>query len=221
MTPNELANELGIRPQVLRTWLRQTWPRFAPGTRWELTDEQVQAARQRWSIAEPSHTSAPPHQEKPVPASKRDDSDEAYVLDLLDEVLGSPCQRQARFPWLLGDVSTSGRQAELPVDGYWPDLQLVVEYRERQHDELTPFFDKPSTTTVSGVHRGEQRRIYDERRDREIPAHGLRLMVVRPSDLSADSQGRLRRMPAEDKEALSRLIRADAPPGRPLSAEAG
>ncbi len=188
MTPIELAKELGTSPQALRAWLRQTWPRFDPGTRWLLTDEQVQAARQRWSSAEPSQH-ATPSRDRASSASKRDDSDEAYVLDLLDEILGSPCQRQARFPWLVGDPASSGRRAELPVDGYWPDLRLVVEYRERQHDEPTPFFDKPDTTTVSGVHRGEQRRIYDDRRDREIPAQGLRLLIVRPSDLSADSRG--------------------------------
>ena len=39
--------------------------------------------------------------------------------------------------------------------------------------------------TVSGVHRGEQRRRYDERRDREIPANGLRLLVIKPDDLDA------------------------------------
>ena len=214
MTPTELAQGLGIRPQALRAWLRQAWPRFAPGTRWELTDEQVQAARQRWSSVEPSHTSTS-SRDRASSASTRDDSDEAYVLDLLDEILGSSCQRQARFPWLVGDKGRSGRRSELPVDGYWPDLQLVVEYRERQHDQPTPFFDKPDQTTVSGVHRGEQRRMYDERRDQEIPAHGLRLVIVRPGDLSADSRGRLLRMPAEDMVSLRCLIDEDASPAAP------
>ncbi len=207
MTPSELAKELGIRPQALRAWLRVTWPRFAPGTRWELTDEQVQAARQHWSSAESSQQ-ATPFQDRASSASKREDSDEAYVLDLLDEILRSPCQRQARFPWLVGDEGRSGRRAQLPVDGYWPTLQLIVEYRERQHDEPTPFFDKPEKTTVSGVHRGQQRRLYDERRDHEIPAHGLRLLLVRPGDLSADSRGRLRREPTHDREALQQILRA-------------
>jgi hypothetical protein len=33
------------------------------------------------------------------------------------------------------------------------------------------------------VERGEQRALYDARRDAEIPAHGLRLLVIRPADL--------------------------------------
>jgi len=104
-------------------------------------------------------------------APRRAGSDEGYVLDLCDEVLGSPSQRQARFEWLLGDPSTrTGRRTQLPVDGYWPVESLVVEYRERQHDEAVAFFDKPDRLTATGVPRGEQRKTYDERRDVEIPA---------------------------------------------------
>jgi len=80
----------------------------------------------------------------------------------------SACSRQQRFPRLLGDPGVNGASVALPVDGYWHDLRLIVEYRERQHDKATPFFDKPDRLTVSGVHRGEQRRLYDERRGREI-----------------------------------------------------
>lgn len=126
-------------------------------------------------------------------------SDEAYVLGLCDELLGQASQRQARFAWLLGDPSPrSGRQARLPVDGYWPNADLVVEYREKQHYEAIAHFDKPDRMTVSGVHRGEQRRRYDLRRETEIPAHGLRLVIVSSDDLSCDSRGRLRRDRAHD-----------------------
>jgi hypothetical protein len=61
--------------------------------------------------------------------------------------------------------------------------------------------------TLSGVHRGEQRRRYDERREQMIPRHGLRLVVVKPSDLSADKRGRLRRERNRDLEALRALLR--------------
>ena len=48
MTPNDLARELGIDPKRLRAWLRTTWPRLHPRSRWDLTAEQVTAARQRF-----------------------------------------------------------------------------------------------------------------------------------------------------------------------------
>ena len=108
-------------------------------------------------------------------------SDEHYVLDLCDEVLGAASQRQARFDWLRGDLSpTSGRAARLPVDGYWPARGLVVEFQEKQHTEPVPIFDRRQT--VSGVPRGEQRRLYDLRKAELIPAHGLRLVVIHKSE---------------------------------------
>lgn len=67
---------------------------------------------------------------------------------------------------------------KLPVDGFWPDANLVVEYRERQHDQPVAHFDKPDRLTVSGVHRGAQRALHDAHRDEQIPAHGIRLVII-------------------------------------------
>ncbi|MEV0905093.1 hypothetical protein [Streptomyces hokutonensis] len=58
----------------------------------------------------------------------RDNSDEAYVLDLCDQLLGEPGLRQHRFDWLLGDPGSNGQRRRLPVDAYWPGQHLVVEY---------------------------------------------------------------------------------------------
>ncbi len=137
----------------------------------------------------------------------RGNSDEAYVLDLCDEVIGMAASRQHRFDWLLGDPGRSGQRRRLPVDGYWISHQLVVEYRELQHDGPNAFFDKPDRLTVSGVHRGQQRAIHDARRDELIPAHGLRLVVIKPADLDASPRGRLRRSTDGDIKAVARILR--------------
>jgi hypothetical protein len=131
-------------------------------------------------------------------------SDESYVVDLCDELLGEHALRQHRFPWLIGDAGGDGRCRTLPVDAYYAERGLVVEYRERQHDEPMPFFDRRQT--VSGVGRGEQRRLYDRRREQEIPRHGLRLLVVRPRDLNCDGRQRLRRDAEHDRAALARML---------------
>jgi hypothetical protein len=136
----------------------------------------------------------------------RTNSDEAYVIDLCDVILGEQASRQHRFDWLVGDPGRNGRPRTLPLDGYYARHLLVIEYRERQHDQPVRHFDKPDVLTVSGVHRGVQRRIYDERRAIEIPAHGLRLVVVTPGDLGADRRGRLLRHRDSDLAALRVLL---------------
>lgn len=146
-------------------------------------------------------------------SSSRVASDEAYVVDLCDAILGEPASRQHRFDWLVGDPGRDGRRRTLLVDAYYAGHRLVIEYRERQHDEPVAHFDKPDVLTVSGVHRGIQRRIYDDRRAAEVPAHGLRLVVIRPSDLTADRSGRLMRRREPDEAALRALLLGDARSG--------
>jgi hypothetical protein len=138
----------------------------------------------------------------------RASSDEGYVLSLCDEVLGELGIRQHRFEWLMGDPGRSGRRVQLPVDGYWSGHRLVVEYREVQHDRPVAQFDKPHRLTISGVHRGQQRALYDARRDKEIPALGIRLVVIKPNDLVSDQRRHLRRLRERDLEAIrERLAR--------------
>lgn len=132
-----------------------------------------------------------PSAHRRVPPRRAGARDEHYVLDLCDELLGERALRQYRFPWLKGDADAAGRRRSLPVDAVYPQHELVVEYREHQHHRPTRFFDKPDRLTVSGVHRGEQRRLYDQRREELIPQHRLRLWVVVPSDVGADRRGRL------------------------------
>ena len=124
-----------------------------------------------------------------MPEQKRQ-REAPYVLDRIDLLLGKPGLREHRFDWLQGDPGQSGTTAGLPVDSYWPDLGLVVEVYERQHDHPVGHFDKPDRLTVSGVHRGQQRRLYDQRRRDLIPAHGLTLLIVRTAHLAIDRRGR-------------------------------
>lgn len=95
------------------------------------------------------------------------------------------------------------------MDSYWPDLGLVVEYNGTQHQRPTAFFDKPHRMTVSGVHRGRQRALYDARRADLIPAHGLRLVIVKPSDLVCTTAGTLRFEREQDAKVLTALLAPD------------
>jgi len=95
------------------------------------------------------------------------------VLVLCDRVLGEIGRRCHLFSWLR--APGSGPEEWLPVDAYYPGNRLVVICREEptEHD-----------------------RLYTEL----VPAHGLRLLELAPSELSADAahaELTLRRLIAE------------------------
>jgi diadenosine tetraphosphate (Ap4A) HIT family hydrolase len=137
----------------------------------------------------------------------RIESDEKYVLDLVAEVLAEPDYRwQHRFPTLLGDPGQDGRRVPLPVDGYFPRHRLIVEYWERQHSASVPIMDEGMT--ISGVSRGDQRRLYDQRRQMWANANNMRLVILDYRGFETDQQGRLLRDPMADRRIVADALRA-------------
>jgi len=123
-------------------------------------------------------------------------SDESYVIDLCDEALQIRALRQYRFDFLKGDAGT-----KLPVDAYYPSMNLVVEFRERQHTEEVKFFDRRQT--VSGMGRGEQRKLYDQRRRDLLPQHGIHLVEIGYDDFEHSRNKKL----IKNREADLRVIK--------------
>ncbi|MGB4205699.1 MAG: hypothetical protein WBJ84_08785 [Bacteroidales bacterium] len=140
-------------------------------------------------------------------AIKKNNRDEYYVLDLCDEVLGIKSSRQHKFDFLLGDPNKSGKCRKLPVDAYYVTLNLVIEYRERQHTESVKHFDKPDKITVSGVPRVEQRKIYDERRQKVLRANNINLIEISYYDFEYDSKKRIKRNNSKDIETIKRILK--------------
>ena len=103
-------------------------------------------------------------------------------------------------------MNSAGLQRKLPVDAYYPSLNLVIEYREEQHTKPVAHFDNPHIKTVSGVHRGEQRKLYDQRRRDILPKHGLRLLEVPYNLFTCNSRGRIIRNRGNDKKTLKHYI---------------
>ncbi|MDW7729312.1 MAG: hypothetical protein SCJ94_04815 [Bacillota bacterium] len=139
-------------------------------------------------------------QNSPIPINNQ--KDEAYIIDLCDEVLNEKAYRQHRFDFLLGDVRTP-----LPVDAYYKNLDIVVEYREIQHTEPVKFFDKTNRLTVSNVHRGEQRKIYDQRRRDILPKHGIELIEISYTCFNFDRNKKIIRDRNNDLKVISDLLR--------------
>jgi len=154
-----------------------------------------------------SPSSAKVSVQKASASSGKNVKDEDYVLDLCNSILNRLASRQHRFDFLVGDVNAKGLSVKLPVDAYFEDLKLVVEYRERQHTEVVTFFDKPNRTTVSGVHRGEQRKIYDERRRLVLPKNGIALIDISYTDFKHDTQKRIVRNYPHDVEVVRKILK--------------
>ena len=127
--------------------------------------------------------------------------DEIYILDLCDEILGRKGSRQHRFDFLRGDAGT-----KLPVDTYYEDLALVVEYCEYQHTNEVVFFDKPDIMTVSGVSRKEQREIYDQRRRDVLSKQNIKLVEISYSEFNVRSNHRIDRNKEHDLTVLKKRL---------------
>lgn len=132
---------------------------------------------------------------------KRIYSDEYYVLDICDEVIGETGSRQYKFPYLIG---STGRP--LPVDIFYENKKLVIEYREKQHYIDVSFFDKPKKMTASGVPRNIQRKMYDKKRETILPSKGIDIVVIPYFDLDSKKNGKLKRNYEYDKMAIMKLL---------------
>lgn len=130
----------------------------------------------------------------------RSNSDEYYVIDLCDEILKQKASRQHTFDFLRGDGNPGKK---LPVDAYYAKKNLVVEYYEKQHTESVSFFDNKQT--VSGVSRGEQRKIYDARRKEILPKHGISIVTISYSDFG--STKKLKRNKEADLAVVRRILK--------------
>lgn len=131
--------------------------------------------------------------------------DETYIVDLCDEILKRKASRGHKFEFLRGDPGKRGIGDRLPVDAYYRDLNLVVEYCERQHTEVVPFFDR--RIVLSGITRGEQRKLYDQRRRDVLPKHNITLIEISCQEFEHDSRKRLRRVPSDLAVIERRLCR--------------
>lgn len=140
--------------------------------------------------------------EKTKSTNHRKDSDEHYVIDLCDEILGLKGSRQHRFDFLRGDAGT-----KLPIDVYYESLKLVIEFNEQQHTKAVKHFDKPDQLTVSGVHRGEQRKLYDKRKRDVLPQYGIIVIDLSYFDFACDARGKIHRDKVKDLEVVKNFLK--------------
>lgn len=128
--------------------------------------------------------------------------DEDYIIDLCDKLLKQKSLRQHRFDFLRGDFGTT-----LPVDAYYKELNVVIEYRERQHTESVKHWNK---LKKNGITRDEQRAKYDQLRRDMLPQHGILLIEISYFDFQHNSKKRLLRILEEDTKIIERILRKNS-----------
>ncbi len=145
---------------------------------------------------------------KQLGKNERENSDEYYILNFCDELLNEKASRQHTFPFLLGDFHKDKiSRTKLPLDAYYKNLNLVIEYREKQHTEEVLLFDKPEVKTVSGVTRSEQRKIYDQRRRDVLLRKDFKLIEINYYAFEYDSQMNIIRDKEKDIEILKAILK--------------
>lgn len=138
--------------------------------------------------------------------------DEQYIIDLCNGVLNKQAKRQYRFDFLKGDKAKrkNGKivmvlreqGVKLPVDAYYEELNLVIEFLEIQHFKPVKQFDKPDKITVSGETRDRQRARYDERRRLKLPQNGFRLIEFYYTHFHHRNTGKLIRDAERDESII-------------------
>ncbi len=119
-------------------------------------------------------------------------------------MLDEHAEREKRFEWAVGDPSPrTGRRVQLPFDAVWSTRRLIIEVDEDQHRRPAAFWDKPNVATLSGVHRGQQRAIYDRRKRTAAREQGFTVIEIpwerRPPPGSRDRES--------DRRYLEELLR--------------
>lgn len=135
-------------------------------------------------------------------------SDEFFILDLCDVILKKKASRQHKFGFILGDLHKDGEtRTRLPLDAYYADLNLVIEFLEKQHAEGADVLEKPTKVTVSGVGRVEQRKIYDRRKRQALKEKDIKLIDIDYSMFECDEQEKIIRNTEAVKIILSKLLK--------------
>jgi len=126
---------------------------------------------------------------------KIENSDEFYLVNLCDELLKEKASRKHTFDTLLGKLHKKGKtRTKLPLDAYYEDLKLVIE-----------FFEKKDTDESSD--REAQRKFYDQRKKDTLEKKKIRLIDVNYALFECNENDRLVRDKANDCRVLKDLLK--------------
>jgi hypothetical protein len=152
---------------------------------------------------DPKDTGVPKGQQRRAVRGK---SDEYYLINLCDELLGQSASRQHKFGFILGDMHKDEKtRTALPVDAFYKEAKLVLEFIKIEDDSIE--LGKPGRTTISGVDRAEQRKIYALRKRKGLQNKDIPCIEISFTDFQCDADNKLARVKADDIKILRKLLK--------------
>ena len=140
-------------------------------------------------------------------ALERSNSDEVYLMGLIDELLNETGSRKHTFDYLLGDLHKNGKtRTKLPIDLYYVNLKLaleIVEHPERKKDAIE---SKEEKLTVSGITRAEQRLKYFNRKKKVLTKKDKFFIEIPLENFEVDDAMQLVRDKENDERVLRGLL---------------
>jgi len=151
-----------------------------------------------------NHVSEEPNA-KQKRAIERSNSDEVYVMGLIDTLIGEKGSRKHTFEYLLGDLHKNGEtRTKLPIDVYYPNLKLALEIVEIPLDNAES--TREEKLTVSGVTRAEQRQIYYNRKKTSLENKDIAFIDIPLERFDVDESSKLLRDAEKDERVLRDLL---------------
>lgn len=127
-------------------------------------------------------------------------SDEFYLVNLCDELLEQTASRKHTFDTLVGNLHKRGKgRSKLPLDAYYEDLKLVVEFfrKDKDFDEL----DKKEQARMIQIKR------YNELKKKAILKKDLRLIEINYASFECNETNKLIRNTEDDKLILRGVLK--------------
>lgn len=133
-------------------------------------------------------------------------SDEVYLLDLIDSALNQTGSRKHTFSFLLGDLHKDGEsRTELPLDSYYRELRLAIEIV--QHPEVINNSPRSQKLTISGITRAEQRLRYAKRKGIVLKQNDIAFLEISLIKFEVNEENRLVRDSKKDMKVLNVLLK--------------
>lgn len=124
-----------------------------------------------------------------------ENSDEFYLVNLCDELLKEKASRKHTFDTLVGRLHKKGKtRTKLPLDAYYENLKLVIEFFEKNNTEETD-------------ERAAQRKFYDQRKKDVLKKKEISLIDINYALFECDEKDRLVRDKAKDSKVLKHLLK--------------